>query len=200
MKHSATSIRQGTARHTSVPVQPSGLGLRLRVRIRRGRLDRELADGCVCSASEDRALRARQLADPVSCRQLASSLRRVARAESPRTALLDSTVPVVSRFVVPWREALLGLAERLEQPGPVNPCGVARVLDLVTDGTGPLYNPTPRRSIEEAVWWIADGLYPCPPHDWRCPVVMKADPDHVAWTCARCGAISTTDDPAVRPA
>jgi hypothetical protein len=38
------------------------------------------------------------------------------------------------------------------------------------------------------------------PHDWRCPVTIKLDPDHVAWTCASCGAIATTDDPAVRPA
>ena len=39
----------------------------------------------------------------------------------------------------------------------------------------------------------------CPPHDWRCPVVMKLDPEHVAWTCAGCGAIATTDSRAVRP-
>jgi hypothetical protein len=32
----------------------------------------------------------------------------------------------------------------------------------------------------------------CPPHDWRCPVIMKTNPDHVAWTCAVCGAIATT--------
>jgi hypothetical protein len=30
----------------------------------------------------------------------------------------------------------------------------------------------------------------CPPHDWRCPVLMKTDPGHVAWTCAKCGAIA----------
>jgi hypothetical protein len=41
---------------------------------------------------------------------------------------------------------------------------------------------------------------PCPPHDWRCPVIMKLDPDHVAWTCARCGAMALSDDLALRPA
>jgi len=30
----------------------------------------------------------------------------------------------------------------------------------------------------------------CPPHVWRCPVIMKRDPDHVAWTCSGCGAIA----------
>ena len=29
----------------------------------------------------------------------------------------------------------------------------------------------------------------CPPHDRRCPVQMKTEPGHVAWTCAKCGAI-----------
>jgi len=39
----------------------------------------------------------------------------------------------------------------------------------------------------------------CPPHEWRCPVIMKLDPDHVAWTCARCGAMALSDDLALRP-
>ncbi|MGA2320977.1 MAG: hypothetical protein ABSG95_09585 [Solirubrobacteraceae bacterium] len=170
------------------------------MRIRRGRLDRELAEGCVCDASEARALRARQLADLVTRGQLARSLREVvAQAENPRAGVLSSTVPVVRRVVVAWREALLGLAERLEQAGPINPGGVARVLDLLSDGTGPLYNPAPRRSIEEAIWWVADGLYLCPPHDWQCPVRTELDPDHLVWTCSRCGAIATTDDLAVGP-
>ena len=39
----------------------------------------------------------------------------------------------------------------------------------------------------------------CPPHDWRCPVIMKLDPEHVAWTCAHCGAMALSDDLALRP-
>jgi hypothetical protein len=60
--------------------------------------------------------------------------------------------------VLSSRESLLGLAERLESPDPVNPCGVARVLVLLTDGTGPLYTPGASDRLREAVWWIADGL------------------------------------------
>ena len=29
-------------------------------------------------------------------------------------------------------------------------------------------------------------------HIWACPVIMKTDPAHVAWTCARCGALAIT--------
>jgi hypothetical protein len=69
-------------------------------------------------------------------------------------------VPICRDAVVPWREAILGLAERLERPQPVNPRGVARVAVLLTDGTSAFYNPAAERSIGEAVWWVADGLQP----------------------------------------
>jgi len=39
----------------------------------------------------------------------------------------------------------------------------------------------------------------CPPHRWGCPVVMKLDPEHVAWICGRCGLVATSDDLGVRP-
>jgi hypothetical protein len=40
----------------------------------------------------------------------------------------------------------------------------------------------------------------CPPHHGGCPVIMKLDPEHVAWTCARCGLVALSDDLGVRPA
>jgi hypothetical protein len=188
------------SRHVAIRVQSPRLGVRLRVRLHRWRCDRELADGCAPDSSEDRALRARQLTDSVTRRRLAQSLRRVvAEVDDSRLTLLSSKVPVCRRAVLPWREGLLGLADRLTQPGAVNPCGVARTLVLLTDVTGPLYHPAPERSVGEVVWWVADGLQPCPPHAWSCPVLMKVDPQHVAWTCARCGAITMTDDSTVRP-
>jgi hypothetical protein len=201
MKPPTSSTSRRMARHSSESRQARALGLRLRVRFRRWELDRELADGCFWDASRQRALRASQLTDPLTCRELARSLRQVlARARSPRAAFLGSSVPVVREVVLAWQEALLGLADQLEQAERLNPSGVARVHLLLTDGAGPLYNPASERSLGEAIWWIADGLQPCPPHDWGCPVIIKLDPDHVGWTCAHCGAIATTDDPALRPA
>ena len=32
-----------------------------------------------------------------------------------------------------------------------------------------------------------EALSLCPPHRWGCPVIMKLDPEHVAWTCGWCG-------------
>jgi hypothetical protein len=179
----------------------SRIGLRLRVRLRRGRLDRELADGLLHDTTAERALRAQQLVGPRSRRALARSLNEViAMAANPRANLISSAVPIVRDAVSPFREALLGVAERLDDEAPCNPCGVARLQSLLTDGAGPLYNGASERSLGDLVWWVADGLQLCPPHDWGCPLVLEFDPARVGWTCARCGAIATTGDVAVRPA
>jgi hypothetical protein len=39
----------------------------------------------------------------------------------------------------------------------------------------------------------------CTSHTWACPVLTKRDPQAIAWTCARCGAIHTTPLGAPRP-
>jgi hypothetical protein len=70
---------------------------------------------------------------------------------------------------------------------------------LLRDGAGPLYTPDATPTFADAIWSIADGLGLCPPHDWDCPKVMKLDPDLVAWTCRRCGAVATSNDGATRP-
>jgi hypothetical protein len=143
------------------PIPAPTLALRLRVRLRTAALDRQLAAGLVPDAFDDRALRAAQLTAMSTRRGVARSFRRlVDEAEMPAGALLSSTVPVCRRSVLPWREALLGLAHRLEQPVALDPCGVARALVLLTDGGGPFYNARAARSMSEAVWWIADGLQP----------------------------------------
>jgi hypothetical protein len=176
------------------------LSLRVRVRLHTGSLDRELATGSR-PLRDDCVLRARQLGDLTRRRQLARSMRRlVAEAGRPAPNALSSTVPVDRTAIDRCREGLLGIAERLERSGPANPCGVARVAVLLADGASPLYFPAAERSLDDALWWIADGLQPCPPHEWDCPVIMKLDPEHVAWTCRRCGAIALTDDLSVRPA
>jgi hypothetical protein len=185
----------------STMLRPPGLALRLHVFLRRRRLDRALAEGSVACQAEHRELREAQLEDPARRRRLAHSLRRtVADAENPTVAMQRSSVPLPREIVLPLREGLLGLAERLEQPGPVNPCGVARLRLLLSDRRGPLYNRRAERSLSDAIWWIADGLQLCPPHPWGSPVRTTVDPDLICWTCAGCGALATTRHAAVKPA
>jgi hypothetical protein len=159
MKHLHLAITRRDPSSAEPSVAAAGLRRRLRVRLRRGRLDRGLADGLCTEASEDVSLRAAQLADLPTRRHVAGSLRRLVRhAELPPQARLGTAVPVCRRSVLRWREGLLGLAERLDDPAPVNPCGVARALVLLSDGGSPFYNPREARGMGEAVWWVADGL------------------------------------------
>ena len=171
----------------------------MRVRLHRWRLDRELADGLAPDGAADRALRADQLGEPTVRVALARSMRRAVETTRRRPVTPLTSGIRVCAAAAGYREGLLGLAERLERPGPINPCGVARARVLLSDGASPLYNPASERSIGEALWWVADGLGPCPPHAWTCPVIMKLDPEHVAWTCGRCGKIAVSDDLSVRP-
>ena len=138
---------------------PRSLKRWLRVQLHRGRLDHQVADGFGPDPIEDRALRARQMTARRARRRLARSLRaRVKDLERPVAHQMTAAVPLCRRAVLPWRESLLGLAERLEGPDPHNPAGVARVLVLLTDGSGPLYNPAVADRMGDAVWWIADAL------------------------------------------
>jgi hypothetical protein len=75
---------------------------------------------------------------------------------------------LVSRdAVLPRCEEIIRLAGRLEQPGRIDPCGVARARVLASDEMGPIYNPASERSLGEAISWIAAGLDMSPVFDGR---------------------------------
>jgi hypothetical protein len=138
----------------------AALKLRIRVCLRRTKIDREIARGRPCESSPAHALRARQLVDPGTRRDLAKSLRGIVDfADRAGHGRVISAVVIECRAVRAGREAILGLAERLEGPGPVSPRGVATVHILITDGlVSPLFNPDCGRTVVEAVWQAADYL------------------------------------------
>jgi hypothetical protein len=134
------------------------LRLRLRVGFSRFRLDRELAEGQPAGASPELALRARQLTELPARRKLARSLRHtVADARRPNPPGFSSSVPMRRDAVRICGEAMLGLADRLEQEPPLSASAVARVLVLLSDGTGPLYNAACPLSLGDAVWAVVDA-------------------------------------------
>lgn len=59
-------------------------------------------------------------------------------------------------------EELWVLAETLADPGPVAAQGVAQAELLLTDGTGPLYNPRRRPGLRETAARAASRLRPWP--------------------------------------
>jgi hypothetical protein len=125
----------------------------------RGRLDRQLADGRLGESTAALALRARQLADPCERRVLARDLRGIVDyVDRAGSRPVISSVMIHRGAVRGGRQAILGLAQRLEHAGAVSPRGVALARVLITDGLSPLFNPDSEATVVEAVWRIEDAL------------------------------------------
>jgi hypothetical protein len=107
-------------------------------------------------------MRAQLLVQPSMRRLLARRVRQVladARGDGyPR--FLDPRIPVQRNRVVAAADALQMLVERLLLPGPVPARGVAVARLLLTDGAGPLYNPSSPDDLRARVLAAVDQLEP----------------------------------------
>jgi hypothetical protein len=103
------------------------------------------------------AWRARQLRAACERLRLAKTLRQIVRrsAEPQRGAYGGPKLTAVSEN----REGLQLLASTLERVDqPVTPAGVLRVVDLITDGTGPLWNAPRGAALGESISTTLDVL------------------------------------------
>jgi hypothetical protein len=134
-------------------------GLRLRVYLTRGRLDRSIAAGHGCEGSEELVLRARQLTDPSNQRKLARNLRRVIDyADKRRPGAAISAVVIDAPSVRRGRWAVAELAEQLERAGAATPRGIVLAQALLSDGVSPLFNRYAERTVASAVRDIREAL------------------------------------------
>lgn len=132
-------VARGRAGH--VVAERPRLRDRLVARWRARRLDLALADGVAPEASAPLALRAQRLTEPDRRWSTAGALRRIIReANDGRRPRLGRVNPNL-RAVKAASSELNELADTLDDPGPVAAGGVAQAWLLLTDGTGPLYNP-----------------------------------------------------------
>jgi hypothetical protein len=121
------------------------------------RLDRALAAGTSPDASASLAARAARLTSTEFRCDLAASLRRilVAAGEPARPVAAATSVGPARTLRIPLRTTrisqsaplLADLASRLLEPGPVPARGVALVVQLLADGTGPLYREAARDDL-----------------------------------------------------
>ena len=131
---------------------------RLSARLRGDQLDEALARGAPTEAAAALALRARRLTTLASRRVIADGFRRVLRDNG--RALPSSSVRVLpcrARVLVATGE-LTRLADTLATPGPVAARGVAQARILLTDGSGPLYNPNSKVDLRSRAASAADNL------------------------------------------
>jgi hypothetical protein len=125
------------------------LWLNLSARLKNAELDSQLASGIAPERSGLLFSHAVRIVRPRGCAVLASSLRRVV-ADSERWRGRSNRVPLARANVQTAERELVGLAERLERPGPIRARGVAEIRLLLGDGTGPLYRGgSGRRLLDE---------------------------------------------------
>jgi hypothetical protein len=151
----------GASHPDAGPLHPRAkMLLRLSVMLRRRGLDRQLAAGIDPASSADLNLRAWQLVQPSSRRRVAKGLRRaVGNSQSRRLNQMSSVVPISRQAANEWSQGLLGVADAIERSDRVSAYGVALALELLTDGTGPLYDPGAEHLLGSAIWSIAEGLH-----------------------------------------
>jgi hypothetical protein len=139
---------------------PARVALRLRLWLTRARVDQQIANGRIWHAGAATTLRVRQLSAPRNRRRLARCLREiVAYADRVEGRPPFSAVVADRAAVRADREAILGLAERLEADDPVNPRGIVLARRLLTDGIdSPLYNRRCGRTVAAAIWEVSDAL------------------------------------------
>jgi hypothetical protein len=129
-----TIARQAEAYLRRGAVPEARARLRLAVWLRRGRLDADLARGANPLESSALALRARQLGEPAQRHCLATAIERALDlARRPRRSGLVSTCDLDEAT----ERDLERIAVRLRSHRPIGERG----RELVSDGTGPLYNP-----------------------------------------------------------
>ena len=122
-----------------------------RVWLRRGALDRSLAHGADPSATPELNRRARQLTSRRRRAGLAQGIRNlIDAAEEPRRGY-TAAAPVQRREILSERTFLLELADDLAGDDKLSPRGIALVESLLTDGTSPVYSPSPEGALHAAL-------------------------------------------------
>ena len=133
---------------------------RLMARLRRTRLDGQLARGVAPSASAPLALRAEALGHGGFRTMLGERIRHVLeQARGPRR-ISRVTVPLHREAVLEAAQELEELAGRLLSPGLLAARGVAQVRLLLVDGSSPLYDSHASDELRLAVVRALEDLNP----------------------------------------
>jgi hypothetical protein len=137
----------------------SSIPLKGKVWLRRGALDRRLASGASPAETPELAARAEQVVSTRTRCGLATGLERVVAAADEPGGGLAAAAPLDRSQILASRVTLLELANDLRSPAAVRPRGVALIERLLTDGTSPLYHPSPDGSLDQAVRHARTALH-----------------------------------------
>jgi hypothetical protein len=127
----ATVLAEATAR-------PS-MRARLTARLRAGRFDGLLAVGVPAPAGSALAAHEARLTSTAEREAIARSLRTTVTDARGRGFLLSSRMPLHVPNITAAEDVIDAVTLRLHAPRPVCARGMARLRQLLSDGTGPLY-------------------------------------------------------------
>jgi hypothetical protein len=127
-------------------VPRAGRQLRIVVWLRRRQLDAALAAGANPLESPALALRARQLGEPARRRCVAMAIERALDLARRRPRRSGAIPPC---DLADAERDLERIAIRLRSSRPIRERGAAIVSELLTDGTGPLYNPATNHRLRD---------------------------------------------------
>ena len=125
------SARRGHARRS--------VRARMMARLRAGRFDRALAVGVPAPAGSALAVHAARLTSVAERQAVARALRRAVRDAKDTRATRSGRVPMHRANIASAETLIDEVTRRLHAPDPVSPRGMARLRQLLSNGTSPLY-------------------------------------------------------------
>lgn len=134
---STTPITRETRWPAAMP-RPS-MAARLIARFRAGRLDRLIAVGVPAPVGSAQAAHEERLTSTAEREAIAWSLRRAVDDARGRGVLMSSRLPLHVPNITAAADVITAVTLRLHSPRPVNARGMARLRQILSDGTGPLY-------------------------------------------------------------
>jgi hypothetical protein len=114
-------------------------------------LDIQLAAGRSPESTHLLAARAHQLASPTTRRELANNWEHLLDRANRAPVAPSPRVPLVRESIKNSEAELHEMLTKLAAPLPVSARGVAMVQVLLTDGTGPLFNPDCSTDLRTAI-------------------------------------------------
>jgi hypothetical protein len=131
------STAYATVRREAIP-RPS-LSARLAARLQAGRLDRLLAVGVPAPVGSALAAHEARLTSMAEREAIARSLRATVVDARGRGFVLSSRIPPHAPNITAAEDVIDAVTLRLHSPRPVSARGMARLRQILSDGTGPLY-------------------------------------------------------------
>ena len=135
----ATVLFSATELSRPAAIPRPSIASRVAARLRAGRLDRLISVGVPAPAGSAQAAHEARLVSTAEREAIARSLRTALADARGRGLLWSSRVPLHVPNITAAADMIDAVTLRLHSPQPVSARGMARLRQILSDGTGPMY-------------------------------------------------------------